>query len=102
MIFEVIATSSLKASEEFTRFWPSLIVVIGYSGAFYLLSLSLRSISLGVMYAIWSGLGVALTSLIGWLVYRERLDLPAIIGIIMILGGVAVIRLYSQVSVTSS
>ena len=80
VVFEVIATSSLKASEEFTRLWPSLVVVVGYGIAFYLLSLCLRTIPLGVMYAIWSGLGVVLTAVVGWVVYKEHLDLPAIIG----------------------
>ena len=96
VIFEVIATSSLKASEEFTRLWPSLVVIVGYGIAFYLLSLCLRTIPLGVMYAIWSGLGVVLTAIVGWIVYKEHLDLPAIIGMTLILGGVAVIRLFSS------
>ena len=95
VIFEVIATSSLKASEEFTRLWPSLVVIVGYGIAFYLLSLCLRTIPLGVMYAIWSGLGVVLTAIVGWVVYKEHLDLPAMIGMALILGGVAVIRLFS-------
>ena len=96
VIFEVIATSSLKASEEFTRLWPSLVVVVGYGIAFYLLSLCLRTIPLGVMYAIWSGLGVVLTAIVGWIVYKEHLDLPAVIGMTLILSGVAVIRLFSS------
>ena len=100
VICEVIATSSLKASEEFTRFWPSILVVTGYGAAFYLLSLCLRSIPLGVMYAIWSGLGVVLTAVVGWVVYKEALDLPAIVGMLMILGGVAVIRLFSAAGAT--
>ena len=95
VICEVVATSSLKASHEFTRLWPSLVVIVGYAVAFYLLSLCLRTIPLGVMYAIWSGLGVALTALVGWIVYKEHLDLPAIIGMALILCGVAVIRLFS-------
>ena len=96
VVFEVIATSSLKASEEFTRLWPSVIVVIGYGAAFYLLSLCLRTIPLGVMYAIWSGLGVVLTGIVGWVVYKEHLDAPAILGMALILSGVAVIRLFSS------
>ena len=96
VVFEVIATSSLKASEEFTRLWPSVIVVIGYGLAFYLLSLCLRTIPLGVMYAIWSGLGVVLTGIVGWVVYKEHLDMAAIIGMALILSGVAVIRLFSS------
>ena len=92
---EVIATSALKASEEFTRLWPSLIVVLGYGVAFYLLSICLRTIPLGVTYAIWSGLGVLGTGIIGWVVYKEHLDAPALIGMGLIMAGVAVIRLFS-------
>ena len=100
VIFEVIATGSLKASQEFTRFWPSVAVVVGYGVAFYLLSLCLKTIPLGVMYAVWSGLGVVLTALVGWVVYKEHLDLAAIIGIGLILAGVGVIRLYSKSGVS--
>ena len=96
VVFEVIATSSLKASQEFTRLWPSVLTIVGYMAAFYLLSLCLRTIPLGVMYAIWAGLGVALTMVVGFVVYQERLDGPAVIGIAFILGGVAIIRLYSK------
>jgi small multidrug resistance pump len=95
VVAEVIATSSLKASEEFTRLWPSVIVVVGYGVAFYLLSLCLRTIPLGVMYAIWSGLGVLLTGIVGWVVYKEHLDPPALLGMGLILTGVMVIRLFS-------
>jgi small multidrug resistance pump len=98
VFFEVVATVSLKASEEFTRFWPSATVVMCYGVAFYLLSLCLKTIPLGVMYAIWSGLGVVLTALFGWLVYKEHLDPPAFIGIAFILAGVAIIRLFSDAS----
>lgn len=96
VVAEVIATSALKASEEFTKLWPSVIVVIGYSVAFYLLSLCLRTIPLGVTYALWSGLGVFLVTIVGWAYYKETLDLPAIIGISLILAGVFVIRLFSR------
>ena len=95
IVCEVIATASLKASAEFTRLWPSVAVIIGYGLAFYLLSLCLKTIPLGVMYAIWAGVGVALTALVGWVVYQEKLDTPAILGIGLILAGVAVIRLFS-------
>ncbi|MBT6179363.1 MAG: multidrug efflux SMR transporter [Deltaproteobacteria bacterium] len=96
VLAEVIATSALKASEEFTKLWPSLIVIVGYSVAFYLLSLCLKTIPLGVMYAIWSGLGVFLVTLVGWFYYKETLDLPAIVGITLILSGVFVIRIFSS------
>ena len=93
---EVIATSALKASEQFTRLWPSVLVVLGYGVAFYLLSLCLRTMPLGIMYAIWSGLGVVLITVVGWLVYNESLDLPAFIGMALILSGVCVIRIFSE------
>jgi small multidrug resistance pump len=93
---EVIATSALKASEQFTRLWPSVLVVLGYGCAFYLLSLCLRTMPLGIMYAVWSGLGVVLITIVGWLVYNESLDLPAFIGMTLILSGVVVIRVFSE------
>ena len=93
---EVVATSALKASEQFTRLWPSVLVVLGYGVAFYLLSLCLRTMPLGIMYAIWSGLGVVLITIVGWLVYNESLDLPAFIGMALILAGVCVIRIFSE------
>ncbi len=96
IISEVIATSALKAAEGFTRWWPSLIVVIGYASAFYFLSLTLRTIPLGMAYAIWSGVGVALVTLIGWGVYHQSLNLAAIIGISLIVSGVVVLNLFSK------
>ena len=93
---EVVATSALKASEQFTRLWPSVLVVLGYGCAFYLLSLCLRTMPLGIMYAVWSGLGVVLITVVGWLVYQESLDLPAFIGMGLILAGVFVIRIFSE------
>ncbi len=96
IVSEVIATSFLKAAEGFTRFWPSLIVVLGYLLAFYLLSLTLRTIPVGVAYAIWSGVGIVLIALSGWLFLGQSLDTPAIIGLTMIVTGVAVINVFSQ------
>lgn len=96
IIAEVIATSALKASQGFTRLWPSLVVVVGYAIAFYCLSLVLRTVPVGVAYAIWSGAGVALIALIGWLVLGQPLDLPAVIGIGLIVSGVAVLQLFSK------
>nr|WP_240724660.1 multidrug efflux SMR transporter [Halomonas borealis] len=98
IVAEVVATSSLKASEEFTRLWPSLLTVVGYVIAFYLLTLALRTLPVGIAYAIWAGLGIVLVTLIGILVYGERLDLPAALGLAMIIGGVAVIQVFSRVS----
>jgi small multidrug resistance pump len=92
---EVIGTTALKASDGFTRLGPASLVVIGYSIAFYLLALVLRTVPLGVTYAIWSGVGVAAVTLIGWLVYGQRLDWPAIVGIGLIVAGVLVLNLWS-------
>lgn len=92
---EVIGTTALKASDGFTRAGPTALVVIGYAVAFYFLALVLRTVPLGVTYAIWSGVGVAAVTLIGWLVYGQRLDLPAVIGIGLIVAGVLVLNLWS-------
>lgn len=97
IVLEVIATSALKASEGFTRLWPSVVVVVGYLAAFYLLSLTLRSMPVGVVYAVWSGVGVVLITLVGWLVFQQDLDLPALIGIALIATGVIVLNFYSKV-----
>lgn len=99
IIAEVIGTSALKASEGFTRLGPSLVVVVGYATAFYLLSLTLRSIPVGIAYAIWSGLGVTLIALVGWLLYGQRLDAAGMIGIGLIVAGVAVLNLFSRTAV---
>ncbi len=98
IVAEVIGTSALKAAEGFTRPLPSLIVAVGYGTAFYFLSLALKSIPVGIAYAIWSGVGVALITVIGWLLFRQRLDLPALAGIAMIVGGVVVIQLSSTLA----
>src|SRR5512137_545676 len=96
IVSEVIATSALKAAQGFTRLVPSLLVVVGYGSAFYFLSLTLRTIPLGVSYAIWSGVGVALVTLVGWVVYHQSLDLPAFIGIGLIVSGVLVLTIFSK------
>ena len=93
---EVIATSALKASEGFSRLRPSLIVVAGYLSAFYFLSLTLKTVPVGVAYAIWSGVGVALISLIAWIFFGQALDTPAVIGILLIVAGVAVLSVFSR------
>ncbi|MCA8879044.1 MAG: QacE family quaternary ammonium compound efflux SMR transporter [Rhodobacteraceae bacterium] len=92
---EVAATSALAASAQFTRLGPSLIVVAGYGAAFYFLSLTLEILPVGIVYAIWSGLGVVFVALIGFLVFGQRLDLPAIVGMALIIAGVLVINLMS-------
>lgn len=96
IVFEVIATNFLKQSEQFTRWLPAVVTVIGYAASFYLLSMVLRSIPMGIAYAIWSGAGIVLVALTGWLIHKQALDLPALIGIAMIIGGVLVINLFSH------
>ena len=92
---EVVATSALRASDGFTKLGPSGLVVAGYAIAFYFLSLTLTTIPIGIAYAVWSGAGIVLTSIIGWRLFGQSLDLPALIGIALILAGVAVINLLS-------
>ena len=99
IVAEVIATSALKSAHGFTRVLPSMIVVAGYGTAFFFLSLTLRSIPLGVAYAVWSGAGIVLISLVGWYFYRQALDMPALIGIGLIVAGVLVLNLFSKVTV---
>ena len=96
IISEVIATSALKSSEGFTVLLPSILVAVGYSAAFYFLSLTLRTIPIGVAYAIWSGAGIALITLIGWTVFDQKLDAPAIAGILLIVAGVVVMYSFSD------
>lgn len=96
IVSEVAATSALKASEGFSRLWPSLIVVVGYAAVFYFLSLTLKTIPIGVAYAIWSGVGVALIALIAWVFFGQTLDIPAIIGLLFIVAGVIVLKLFSK------
>ncbi|MDD2701952.1 MAG: SMR family transporter [Sideroxydans sp.] len=98
IVSEVIATSALKASEGFSRLWPSVIVVVGYAAAFYFLSLTLRTIPIGVAYAIWSGVGVALIALISWVFFGQSLDFPGIVGISLIVAGVIVLNLFSKMA----
>lgn len=93
---EVIATSALKASDSFTRIVPSLIVIAGYCTAFYLLSLTLQRIPLGVAYAVWSALGIVLVTIVGAVRFGQSLDTPAQIGITMIVCGVLIINLFSK------
>jgi len=96
IIAEVIGTSALKASDGFTRLVPSVVVVVGYLTAFYMLALTLKSIPIGVAYAIWAGVGVALVALIGWVFFGQKLDLAAFIGIGFILVGVMILNLFSS------
>jgi small multidrug resistance pump len=99
IVAEVIATSALKLSDGFTRLWPSMLVVVGYGTAIYLLSLTLKVIPVGIVYAIWSGVGIVLIAIAATLFLGQRLDAPAMIGMALIVSGVVVIHLFSQVSV---
>ncbi|MEE3267228.1 MAG: multidrug efflux SMR transporter [Pseudomonadota bacterium] len=99
IVAEVIATSALKASVGFTRPLPSLLVVGGYGVAFYLLSLVLRTLPVGITYAIWAGLGIVLVTLVGIVVFGEKPDLPAVFGISQIVAGVVTLQVFSKMNV---
>lgn len=96
IVAEVIATSALKATEGFSRIGPSVLVVAGYATAFFCLSLTLRDMPVGIAYAIWSGVGIVLVTAIAWLWYGQKLDLPALVGLALIIAGVLVINLLSK------
>lgn len=96
IVAEVIATSALKASAEFTRLVPSVVVVAGYLTAFYFLSLTLRTLPVAIVYAMWSGIGIALIALVGWLFLKQSLDAAALIGIGLIVSGVLVLNVFSK------
>lgn len=93
---EVVATTALKSSEGFTKLWPSALTITGYGLAFYFLSLTLRTLPVGVAYAIWSGVGIVLISLIAWLFYGQKLDAATIVGMGLIVSGVLVIQILSK------
>ncbi len=96
IIAEVAATSALKGSAQFSRLIPSLIVVCGYSIAFYCLSIVLQDLPVGITYAVWAGVGVVLVALVAMFTYKQSPDLPAIIGMGLIISGVAIIHLFSN------
>ena len=98
ILSEVIATTALKLSDGFTRIVPSVIVVIGYGASFYLLSISLKVLPIGLAYAIWSGVGIVLTVIAGILIWRESLDWARVIGIIFIILGILIINLFSKIT----
>lgn len=96
IVFETIATSFLKQSEQFTKLAPSMFTILGYAAAFYCLSIVLKSIPVGIAYAIWSGVGIVLIALIGFFVFKQHLDLAAVIGLALIIAGVVVINVFSN------
>lgn len=99
IVGEVIGTAFLAKSEQFTRPWPTLAMALCYAVSFYCLSHALKGVPLGVAYAVWGGLGVVLTAIIGFVVFRQALDAPAIVGIGLIVSGVVVMNLMSNVAV---
>ena len=94
--FEVIGSSFMKASNGFSKWVPSSIVILAYVTCFYFLSLALKTIPLGIAYAIWGGLGIVLTALISIVIFKQKLDIPAIIGIVLIVAGVVVMNFFSK------
>ena len=99
VLFETIGTTALQASQQFTRAGPSAVVVVGYAISFYLLSITLKFMPVGVVYAMWSGLGICFIAMIGWLLFGQRLDPAAILGISLILAGILIINLFSDSTV---
>ena len=99
IVSEVIATTALRASDGFTKLGPTCVVAVGYGIAFFFLSLTLRSIPVGIAYAVWSGIGVVLISVAGWFLYGQRLDVPAIVGIALIVTGAVVLNVFSKSTV---
>ena len=96
VLAETIGTTALQASQQFTKPLPSLIVVLGYGAAFYLLAIALKTFPVGIAYAMWSGFGIVFISIIGFIVFGQKLDLAAVIGLAMIIGGILVINLLSN------
>lgn len=96
IVSEVIGTAALKATEEFTQLVPSLIVLAGYASAFYFLTLTLRTIPVGIAYAVWAGCGIILICFVSWILYKQTLDAPALIGIGLIVVGVVLINGFSN------
>jgi len=96
IISEVTATTALKASDSFTRLLPGIISVVGYCVAFWCLTIPMRTIPTGIIYAIWSGAGIVLIALMGWWLHGQKLDIAAIVGIGLIIAGVLIINLFSK------
>ena len=99
IVAEVAATSALKASAEFSKLVPSLIVIVGYGVAFYLLTLVLRTVPVGIAYAVWAGLGIVLVAITGAILYKQLPDVAVVIGMGLIVAGVVIINVFSKTSV---
>jgi len=96
IVLEVIGTTALQLSQQFTRLWPSVLLLVCYAAAFYALSHTLKVIPVGIAYAIWSALGIVLISAVGLVCFKQRLDLPAVIGLALIVAGVLIVNIYSK------
>lgn len=96
IVTETLGTTALQASQQFTRLWPSVAVVVFYVVSFYFMALALKVMPVGIVYAIWSGLGIVCIAAIGFVVFDQRLDMPAILGLVMIIAGILVIHLFSN------
>lgn len=96
VITETVGTAAMQASEQFTRFWPSVLLIIAYGISFYFLALTLKYMPVSIVYAIWSGLGIVFIAIIGWLAFKQSLDFAAILGMGLIVAGVIVINLFSN------
>jgi len=96
IVLEVVGTSALQASQQFTRLWPTIIMLVSYIGAFYFLAIALRILPVGLAYAIWAGLGIVLIAIVGLLFFGQRLDTPAVIGLALIISGVIIINVFSK------
>jgi len=96
VLTETLGTTALQASDQFSRFWPSVAVVLFYAASFYMLGGALRYMPVGIVYAIWSGLGIVLIACIGYALFGQKLDMPAILGLTMIIGGIVVIQVFSK------
>ena len=96
IVAETIGTTALQASNQFTRLWPSVLVIVAYALSFYLLTWALKAMPVGIVYAIWSGLGIVLIAAMGWAVFGQKLDLPALLGLILIIVGILIMHLFSN------
>ncbi len=96
ILFEVAGTSMLQASNQFTKLLPSIGVVIGYAGAFYFMSLTLKFMPVGIVYALWSGVGIVLITLISFVYFKQHIDIAAILGIGLIIAGIVIIQIFSK------
>ena len=99
IIAETIGTSALTASDQFTRLWPSLLAAAGFGVALFFMGLTLKYMPVGIVYAVWSGLGIVSITTIGLIFFGQRLDLPALLGLALIITGVVVIHLFSKSTV---